>query len=108
MTEQTPLTRAEMLGIAQQLDILKEFGSKRCRMLRVNYTPGLPYKITYGDEAPPEPIKTPPTYELTYILDDAMFGGEVFAAVTCNGLVVIRPFLWPGYEALLKMRITAD
>lgn len=97
-----------MLGIAQELDILKNFGEKRCRTLRVNYTPGMPYKITYGDETPLEPPVLPPTYELTYILEDAMFGGEVFAAVTCNGLVVTRPFPWPGYDTLAQMRITVD
>lgn len=99
----------ELLGIAQELDVLKRFAQRRCRKVDVRYIPGMPYQVGFlGDDPKNEPHPLPEPYDLTFYLEDSMFGGEVFAAVTCNGLVVVRPFLWPGYDALLKMRITVD
>lgn len=105
MTKQ-PLSRLEMLGVAQEAEILKRFGEQRCRVVRVNYVPAVPFQVSPVEEG--VPIPKPQPCELTFLLEDAMFGGEVFAAVTCNGLVIIRPFLWPGYDTLAKMRITTD
>lgn len=99
------LSRLELLGVAQAAEILKTFGQLRCRLVKVHYSPAIPFRIGTPDQPLPEPV-VQPHHELTFILEDAMFGGEVFAAVACNGLVVVRPFLWPGYEVLAGMRIT--
>ena len=107
---QPALSRLEMLGVAQAANILERMGEDECRLVTVDYTTSLGYKVDClktPPEGDPKPV-TVPVHRLTFVLEDAMFGGEVFAAVTCNGLVIIRPFLWTGYEELAKMKIVVD
>ena len=51
------------------------------------------------------PTFAPTPMSLTFCLEDAMFGGVTFVAITCGGRVVINPFVFESYDKLAIKRV---
>lgn len=102
----TDLSVATLAAIARDANVFQTMGENKCRMVRLDYVPAQAAMIIprLVDDEPSEP--TPPQMEeLCYFLDDAMFGGEIYAALTCNGRTIVGPFPWTDYETLSKTTI---
>jgi hypothetical protein len=81
-------------------------GERRCRIVTLDFVPARPAIILPRLEGD-GPLTTMPPHveEVVYHLEDTMFGGDVYAAVTCRGHTVVAPFLWSSWEALARSRI---
>lgn len=101
------LTRQQLCEIANYANVFKIMGEKRWREVTVDYVPGrqaivLP-RLPDDDALNALP---PHVEELVFKLEDAMFGGELFAALTCKDLVIVAPFVWTGWDSLAQSSIT--
>lgn len=96
----------EVVRVAAEVELLKLFGEKQCRAITIDYLPqrGSLWAAREPGEAP-STIGGPDGYSLTYLLEDQMFGGVTYAAVTCSGHVVVRPFRWVSYHELVGSSI---
>jgi hypothetical protein len=100
------LTTADLLAIACEANVLKIMGERRTRVITFDFVPARPAIILPRLEGDGPLNASPPhVEEVTYYLEDTMFGGEVYAAVTCRGHTVVAPFLWSSWEALARSRI---
>jgi hypothetical protein len=100
------LTTADLLAIACEANVLRIMGERRCRIVTLDFVPARPAIILPRLEGD-GPLTTMPPHveEVVYHLEDTMFGGDVYAAVTCRGHTVVAPFLWSSWEALARSRI---
>jgi hypothetical protein len=102
------LTINDLLVIAQEAGVLKRMSEQRCRMVVVDYRPpaaGIAVPREQGEEEVGlEPI-APEIVTITYTLEDAMFGGVVYVALTSSERVLINPFAWVSYEHLANITI---
>lgn len=100
------LTRRDLLWIAQEANVFKIMGERKARSVTIDFVPGRPAIVLprLGDD---EPLTTCPPHveEVTFHLEDAMFGGEVMTALTCRGMIIVVPFAWSSWEALAKSKI---
>lgn len=103
------LPMIEILRAIEQAGVPRLMGERKVRRLVIDYVPpreaiALPRENEEEDSSlevyPPVPIK------LTFQIEDAMFGGEVWAAITCGNRVVVAPFLWRGFDELAKTNFT--
>lgn len=96
-----------MLWIATEANIFKIMGEQKVRSVTIDFVPSraaLLIPRLNGDD--PVTSCAPHVEEVTFHLEDAMFGGEVFTAITCRGNVVVLPFPWTSWDGLAKSRIT--
>lgn len=101
------LTPRDMLRIAHEANLFKQMGENHARIFKLDYVPARPAMILpreKGEEGPLN-LMPPEAVELTYILEDAMFGGTVYVALTCGGHIIIHPFEWHSYDKLSKTAI---
>ena len=101
------LQMVDLLRVCEQAGVLKRMGEGRCRSVTVDYVPpreGMCIPRTPGEDEPIEPL-VPEVITLTFNLEDAMFGGVLFAAITCGHRVVVSPWQWVSYEHLALQTI---
>lgn len=101
------LPKAELCRVLEDAKVLSIMSHDETRQVTVAYFPpraGMVFPMSDGDD----PIEAYPINPilLTFKLEDTMFGGEVWAAITCGDQVVIRPFPWISYENLGTLKIT--
>lgn len=102
------LTTNDLLAIACEANVLRIMGQRKCRQITLDYVPARPAIIIPRLEGDgPLNAMPPHVEEVTYFLEDSMFGGDVYAAVTCRGHTVVAPFLWSSWETLANSRIRA-
>lgn len=104
-----PAVQLSVPQLADILDSAKVFaimGRERRRHVTVDYIPPRDAMI-YAREDDDGPMETyaPVPISLTFTLEDAMFGGVTFVAITCGGRVVINPFVFESYDKLAIMRV---
>lgn len=102
------LSISELLEVAKQAGVLQLMARRRSRRVVVDYVPAREsMAIPREDDDPDEPLSpNPPTVtSLVFTLEDAMFGGTVFVALTCGGRVLVNPFAWVNYAHLGQLTI---
>ena len=102
------LTIRELVEIANQAGVLKRMAEEHVSRVVVDYVPsrpGMAIPRETGDDAPLEPL-APDVTTITYTLEDAMFGGTIYATIVCGNRVIITPFVWQSYENLARVTIT--
>lgn len=96
------LTISELLGIAEHAKVLPIMSERRTRQVVVDYVPArdalfLPRE---SPEDPPLEAFPPTVIPITYTLEDSMFGGITYVALTVRERVLIHPFTFGGYDDL--------
>lgn len=101
------LSLDELLNILETAKVLRIMAEEGCKSVTVDYVPPRP-AMALAREDPDIGLEMYPSQPivLTFTLDDAMFGGSVYAAITCGSRVIIRPFPWVDYASLATLRIT--
>lgn len=101
------LQMADLLDICGRANVLYRMGTERRRQITVDYVPAREAMFIprLPDETQPIEPMTPDVIEVTFTLEDAMFGGVVFAAIVCDDRVVISPWQWISYEHLSKQTV---
>lgn len=100
------LTRLELAAIASEANLFKVMGHNRLTEITVDYVPNRNRFIVPrlpGDG--PLEAHAPHVEQLTFALEDQMFAGEVWTALTCRGVVVVNPFRWEGWPKLATWSI---
>ena len=101
------MSAAEMLRIAAGANILKIMGERRSATCTLDIIPPrgevIVPRINEADDSLTAPAPTIAT--LRFHLEEHMFGGVVFAAVSCQGHVIVNPFPWKGWDNLAVSRI---
>lgn len=95
----------ELLAVAQQAGVLQRMAAEQTRIVTVDYCPPREGLIVPRDHPTDDKLEAfPPTViTLTYLLDDAMFGGVTYVALTCEGRVLIHPFVWESFDKLAEV-----
>ena len=104
-----PVAQLSILQLADILDAAGVFaimGRERRRHVTVDYIPPRDAMI-FARETDDGPMETfaPTPMSLTFCLEDAMFGGVTFVAITCGGRVVINPVVFESYDKLAIKRV---
>lgn len=101
---QLPLS--DLVIAMQEAGVLRIMAEEHRTEVTVDYLPArsaLAIPRERGDPAPSafpiQPIK------LTFRLEDAMFGGDTYAAIVCGNRVVVAPFYWNGYDKLKNVKL---
>lgn len=104
---QADLSIQELVTIAASAGVFKLLGEGRRRRVVVDYVPPREPIIIprEPDEEGPLNVMPPEAVEIAYTLEDAMFGGVVYVALTVAGRVVIHPFVWESYDKLARTAI---
>lgn len=105
----TDLTIPEMLAIADKANVLKRMGVDKTNRIIVDFCAArdsIALAREPGEEGEPLEVFPIEPIMLTFRLEDAMFGGTVFACVTCEHKVIIHPFVWESYDQLSKSTFT--
>jgi len=99
----------DLLEIINTAGVLRRMGNQRCRTVVVDYLPAR-QALIIPRAADDEPVETmaPTMTEITFRLEDTMFGGVIYAAVTCGSRVVIHPFEWKSYEHLATVTVNLN
>lgn len=103
MSDQAPpLQMTDLINVVEQAGVLKIMSERRCRQVTIDYCPPRESMAIPRDPGCTEPIEpaAPTVIPLTFLLEDTMFGGVIFVALTCGPRVVINPFVWVSYEHL--------
>ncbi len=97
------LSRRDLQWIAKEVNIFKIMGERKTRSVTVDFVPGRP-AIALPRLPGDEPLKASPPHveEITFHLEDTQLGGEVFATLTCRGMVLVQPFMWDSWDSLTK------
>lgn len=95
-----------LVTIAKELKIIQVMAEREESSITIDYLPGLAEQAVVRpadkqdapaiETAKVEPIK------VTYILEDAMFGGDVYFVLSADGKPLCRPTLWEGYDNLAR------
>lgn len=103
----TAITFRELVALASEVSVFQIMGRLHIRSVTVDYLPahGAQFKSRLPDD-PPAEFVGPSMVSLTYVLDESMFGGETYAALTCMGHVVVAPFRFTDFEDLAQCGIT--
>lgn len=97
------LSRSDLIAIAAYGNIFKIMGERMCREVTVDYIPQRPAMVIPrlpGDG--PLTASPPHVEELTFKLEDTLFGGEVFCSLVCRETVVVLPFRWVSWAELAR------
>lgn len=97
---------AELCQVAIDANVLQIMSERKCKKVKIDYLPARPAVLIprEDDGGPPEPYTLKPI-TLIFTLEDAMFGGVTFAALTCGHRVIVRPFEWTNFDALAKLNL---
>jgi hypothetical protein len=100
-------TAEEMLRIASEANVAKIMGENHSRAVTLDVIPARGQVIVPRLDPDDDSLTSPaPTIQtLTFHLEDAMFGTVCYAAITCQGKVIVNPFVWESWEHLAKARI---
>jgi len=96
------LSIRELIEIAAQANIFKLMADRRSSRVVVDYVPArdaLCIPREENEESPLVPL-VPDVIPIVYKLEDAMFGGVIFASITVGSRVIVTPFMWQSYEHL--------
>lgn len=98
----------EMLRIAAEANVLRIMGETRRRSVTLDIVPARGQIIVPRIDEDDDSLTAPaPTIQsLQFHLEDAMFGTVCFAAVTCQGRVIVSPFAFESWDALAKSAIS--
>ena len=101
MTLAVQLSLDELIEVLTTARVLQIMGEKECRLVTVDYVPAQ-QSMTFVREDDDSPLEAFPRdpIKICFVLEDAMVGGVVYAAVTVGHRVIIEPFRWYGYEHL--------
>jgi hypothetical protein len=100
------LTLTELATIVRESHVLRIMGEQQIDKLTVDYVPARAAMILPrldGDE--PVNPNPPQVISITFILETAMFGGVIYAALVCGHRVVINPFMWIDYAHLTQASV---
>lgn len=100
-------TAEAMLRVAAEANVAKIMGENQSRTVILDVIPARGQVIVPRLD-PEDDSLTPPAPAidtLTFHLEDAMFGTVCYAAITCQGKVIVNPFVWESWEHLAKARI---
>lgn len=101
------LPTQELCEVMEKANVRQIMAAEEVQRVNVDYFPpreAMVFVREPDDDNPTEVYPQKPI-PLTFVLESEMFGGEVFAAITCGQQVVIMPFIWRGYEKLGTMQI---
>lgn len=100
-------TTGEMLRIAAEANVLRVMGERRLHSVTLDIVPArgqiIVPRIDDDDDSLTAPAPTIQT--LTFHLEDAMFGTTTYAAVTCQGRVIVQPFAFESWDHLAASSI---
>lgn len=98
----------DILNVIAKAEVPKLMGERKTRRLVIDYVPPREATMLPRDSEQDGPLEVypPVPIQLTFQIEDAMFGGEVWAAITCGNRVVVAPFLWRGFDELAKTNFT--
>lgn len=98
----TGLSTDELLKIAAEAHVFKIMGESRTQRVKLDYVPARPAMIIPRLPDEPDPINVYPaeSIEVTFTLEDAMFGGVIYVALLAQGRIIIHPFQWTSYDDL--------
>ena len=101
------VTVEQMLRIATEANVLRIMGENRKRSVTLDVIPARACVIVPRIDEADDSLTVPaPTIQsLSYHLEDAMFGSMCFAAITCDGRVIVNPFPWESWDHLAKSKI---
>jgi hypothetical protein len=93
-----------MLSVARDGQVLRIMGQRQARSVTLDIIPARGRVITARLDEDDDSLTAPaPTIgSLTFHLEDAMFGTVCFAAVTCQGRVIVNPFPFESWDHLAK------
>lgn len=103
------LSIRELIDIANEAGVLKIMSENQTNKVVVDH---IPARSSMSIPREPDEINdslkaaAPDVIPVVYTLSDAMFGGDVFVALTCGNRVIVSPFRWIGYEHLGTVRIS--
>ena len=103
------LPQIELIRLANDISLIQLFAERKCRRITVDYVPArerLAFARPVGQEDDPLIAYPPEVIPVTYTLEDAMFGGVTFAAITCGFRLIVNPFVWTTYEEFGSYVIT--
>ena len=102
----TDLTADELVDCCMASGVLTKMGVEQVDEVVVAYLQRQPARYIVQDlgDPPMMPHTLSPIY-ITYRLETAIYGGEVYAAITAGHRVVVAPFLWKGYEELSTIKL---
>ena len=100
------LSEQELCDVMEKAKVRQIMAAEGIQEVHVDYFPPREAMI-YVRETDDDTTEVYPqkAITLTFTLEEAMFGGKVFAAITCGHKVVILPFIWRGYDKLGTMQI---
>lgn len=100
---------ADLFRIAMGLQLPKMFGEMETREIVVEYLPAVRevIHVREPDAMPARPVLVAPI-EITFRLEDQMFGGDVYVAITADGHVIGRPTKWESYAAFSKLVLSGN
>lgn len=105
--DQDKLSIRELLEIANTARIFHRMGTRHERVVTVDYLAARDPLIIPRESPNEAAIETmaPEMTPITYRLEDAMFGGELYVTLVVGSRVLLHPFPWVSYEALAKNTI---
>jgi hypothetical protein len=96
-----------MLRVAAEAHITRIMGMNQQRSVTIDIIPAramfLAPRLDPDDDSLTAP--TPTVQTLTFHLEDQMFGTVVYAAITCQGRVIVNPFKWESWDHLARSAI---
>lgn len=91
-----------LTAIAKDLQIVQVLSQREVRTITVDYILGVAEQACFRPEdAEDVPCINSVMIEpipITYTIEDAMFGGDIYVVLSADGRALCRPILWDGYE----------
>jgi len=96
------LDQTTLKTIAMEMRIIQVLSERQVRKVVVDYIPGFAEQCRVRapdgeDETPLQSVLVEPI-PITFTIEDAMFGGDVFVVLSADGMTLCRPIPWDGYE----------
>jgi hypothetical protein len=102
------LPMQDLFTAMEQANVVQIMANERRTEVTVDYIPARD-AMAIPREKNGKPVEAYPIQpiKLTFRLEDAMFGGDTYAAIVCGNRVVVAPFYWSGYDKLASAKFTA-
>lgn len=103
------LSIPELIEIANAAGVLRLMSERRTSRVVVDHVPAraaMSIPREPEEEGDDLAVSRPDVIPLVFTLEDAMFAGDIFVALTCGNLVIVNPFRWHSYEHLSTVTIT--
>ena len=97
---------AELVKVAADANVFKIMSENKTNTVTIDYVPARAAMLIPRDEtdAPLESYPLNPI-PITFRLEDAMFAGQVFVALTVGHRVIVHPFQWRSFDELAKITL---